>query len=288
LTFLKNLKNSFKKAIDCFRNRSKNNRPMISLLIPFSSSNPDRKANFDWLLKYWSHELSEAEVVIGESKGDIFCKGEALNDAARKSKGKILVILDADAYLSGDIITYCAIRMLEEEKNNLWYVPYRRLYRLTKSITEQITNSDPSNPYRPTLPIEDKDIENHDKIRYGNRYGAMIMMLSRKAYNFLGGFDERFKGWGGEDVCLLRALDTLYGKHKTIDADIFHLWHPFNGLNYEERRWDGQEKGGSNWNISKRYGRAINKPKEMKQLIKESKSYLKSKYKNGRSKNDIL
>ena len=58
----------------------------ISLLIPFSTTDPNRKANFEWLLQYWKRELPDAEIVIGKCKSEIFCKGEALNDAARRQK----------------------------------------------------------------------------------------------------------------------------------------------------------------------------------------------------------
>ena len=70
---------------------------------------------------------------------------------------------------------------------------------------------------------------------YGHRYGAMITILPREALDTLGCFDERFKGWGGEDIAFLRALDTLFGKHKTIDDDVMHLWHPVIGLTWHVR-----------------------------------------------------
>ncbi len=258
--YLKKLRHFFRKK----------ERPKISLLIPFSSTDPLRKRNFKWLLEYWKCQLPEAEIIIGKSNSKIFCKGEALNNAVRKSTGKVLVILDADAYLSGKVIDRCATRILEELDNHLWYVPYRRLYRLNKSVTRLITDSDPCNTWMPIHPVEPKWIENAGhSIKYGNRYGAMIMMFPREAYYTIGKFDERFKGWGGEDVALLRALDTLYGKHKTTDNDIFHLWHPFIGANYQNRRWKGQDHGSVNANLANRYHHATRHPTEMRALVKE-------------------
>lgn len=245
-------------------------RPKISLLIPFSTDDPRRQENFNWLLKYWRHELPDAEIIIGESRSKIFCKAEALNDAVDKSTGKVLVILDADAYLDGKVIDHCADKILENLKHNLWFVPYRRLFRLSKDATKMVTDSDPENPFRFPRHVPEKYIENAgNSITYGHRYGAMCMMFHYKAYQIIGGFDERFKGWGGEDVCLLRALDTLYGKHKTTNNNIFHLWHSFFGHTYEERRWEGQLVGGSNWTISKRYDKANRNPSAMKKLLAE-------------------
>lgn len=245
-------------------------QPKISLLIPFSSRDPIRRHSLKWLLKYWKHELPQAEIIIGRSRGKIFCKGEALNDAVSRSSGKVLVILDADAYLPGRIIDRCANRILEDLRNHLWYVPYRHLYRLTRKVTHKILDSDPCHPLRLPSPPPFGSYENtQDKSRYGHRYGAMIMMFPREAFDILGCFDERFKGWGGEDIALLRALDTLYGKHKTTRNDILHLWHPFIGHDYKERMWKGQTHANVNSNLAIRYHKATRHPKAMRQLVDE-------------------
>lgn len=251
-------------------------RPKISLLIPFSSNDPYRRKSFKWLLQYWKYELPEAEIIIGKSNSKIFCKGEALNNAAKKAKGEILVILDADAYINGGVINKCADRIIEEleYENHLWYVPYRNLYRLNKHATSHVLDSDPKYPYRFTVPPPNCDIENkgHSN-KYGHRYGAMIMMFPREALNILGCFDERFKGWGGEDVALLRALDTLYGKHRTTNNDILHLWHPFYGENYKTRIWKGQQSANPNSELANKYNHATRHPSRMRQLVDEGCKY---------------
>jgi glycosyltransferase involved in cell wall biosynthesis len=254
-------------------------RPKISILIPFSSKDPYRKATFEWLLEYWRCELPFSEIIIGESTSEIFCKGEALNNAASKATGKVLVIMDADAFIKGEIIEYCADRIIEELDNHLWYVPYRRLYRMTKDCTERIIDSNPCLPARMTSPPPDKCIENigHTS-KYGHRYGAMCMMFPREALDTIGGFfDERFKGWGGEDVALLRALDTLYGKHKTTNNDILHLWHPFIGDNYKTRKWEGQTVANPNSKLAMRYHQATRHPSKMKDIMNEAVEYYNNK-----------
>lgn len=248
------------------------NRPKLSLLIPFSTKDPVRKKHFRWLVKYWAHELPGAEIIVGHSESEIFCKGEALNDAVRKSTGKVLVILDADAYMDGSVLDRCADRILEElhHGNHLWYVPYRHLYRLRKHITKEIIASDPKCPLRLPSPPDRGDYENsQDHTRYGHRYGAMCMMFPREAYEVLGCFDERFRGWGGEDVALLRALDVLWGKHKTTPNDILHLWHPFIGESHKTRMWDGQEHGNVNSHLANRYHHASRNPSDMRKLVDE-------------------
>lgn len=243
-------------------------RPKISLLIPFSTKDKYRKRTFKWLLKYWKHELPDAEIIIGKSRGKPFCKGEALNNAAREAKGKVLVILDADAYISGKVLDKCADQILENLENHLWFVPYRHLYRLTKGVSEVITSSCPEDPVRIPCPPPDEYVsDNKDRSKYGHRYGAMIMMFPREALEVLGCFDERFRGWGGEDVALLRALDTLYGKHKTKRGCVFHLWHPFIGENYKTRVWEGQEEANANQKLANKYHKATRHPSKMRKLV---------------------
>ncbi len=247
-------------------------RPKISLLIPFSSKNHLRAAPFKWLLKYWKCELPEAEIVVGHSRGKIFCKGRALNDAAKRAHGKIFVILDADAYLPGSIVSDCADRILDHlaHHNHLWFVPYRHLYRLTKKVTDRIIKSDPCDPLRlPTPPPPGAiDCKGKDKSGYGHRFGALITIIPRQALDVLGGgFDERFKGWGGEDVAFLRALDTLYGRHKTTANDVLHLWHPFIGETYQTRTWEGQKSGCKNSNLAIEYHIATGHPAKMRALV---------------------
>lgn len=248
-------------------------QPKISLLVPLSRNNDAmRKKTLKWLRQYWKYELPHAQIVVGYSDSKVFCKAEALNDAYKKAKGKVIVIMDADAYISGRIINECATRILEEKDNHLWYVPYRHLYRLSETITNLIINSNPKNPLRLPSPVPfdfiDKKVYNINT-KYGHRYGAMCMMFPREAIDILGGFDERFKGWGGEDVALLRALDTLYGKHKTMNNDILHLWHPYIGRNYMTRRWENQEKDNNNANLTNDYYKATRNPSQMRKLVDE-------------------
>jgi predicted glycosyltransferase involved in capsule biosynthesis len=252
----------------------------ISLMIPFRTDYHERKKAFKWLLKYWKHELPDAEIIIGHSRKHPFCKTEALNNAAAKAKGEILVVLDADTYMPGWIIDRCADRILEEirEGKRLWYVPYRHLYRLNKRITKKILESNPKNPLRLPSPPPSKYLDDDcHKSGYGHRYGAMIMIFPREALDILGCFDERFMGWGGEDIALLRALDTLYAKHKTTKNDVLHLWHPVFGKDYKSRTWLGQDKQFNN-NLAMEYHKATRNPSQMQKLVDEGCKKRKCKW----------
>lgn len=254
-------------------------RPDISILIPFRSDNGPREASFKWLIKYWKSELPDAEIVIGHSNNRPFSKTEALNDAVERSHGRVLVMIDADAYLDSRVVVRCAQRILEDE-DHLWFVPYRRLYRLNEFATWEILQSDPEFPLRESDPPPPEDIDGSGHgSSYGHRYGALCLIIPREAYDTLGCFDESFSGWGGEDVCMLRALDTLYGKHKTTNNAIFHLWHPTIGHDYRSRAWHGQKNLHPNDKLAMQYHRATRHPAAMRLLVDRGCEYRRKKHK---------
>ncbi len=258
----------------------------ISLLVPFQSNEQHRLRSWKWLREYWRAAIPDAEIIVGidrESRHTWrnrhpkpFSKAIAVDNAFRKSHGDIIVIVDADAYIDTKVITHCAERMRAARRAevHLWFIPYLHLYRLRKGITDQIIESDPECPLRLPTPPPHRDIENPDTSSYGHQYGAMIQMLPREAFELVGGMDPRFRGWGGEDVALVRSVDTLYGKHRNTHNDVLHLWHPtiqgtpVPGRPWMTRIWEGQSAPRSNDKLASQYHRANGNPEAMRALIK--------------------
>ena len=243
----------------------------ISLLVPFrDDSKSNRLKVWTWLLKYWENALPEAEIVVGTDDGMPFSKTCALNNAYKKCTGDIIVLLDADCFIDPNVITDCAdkIRQFREEGNTLWYVPYRNLYRLTYEATDILINSDPNNPLQYPNPPNLNDVIDIASSSYGHWFGALIQIMPREAFETTGGMDPQFRGWGGEDVSYVRILDTLYGVHKTTKNQVFALYHDKIGNN-ELRMWEGQEKTGTNNQISIRYRKAYQDKIKMRRIIAE-------------------
>jgi predicted glycosyltransferase involved in capsule biosynthesis len=56
-----------------------------------------------------------------------------------------------------------------------------------------------------------------------------IFVIRRAVYGALGGFDERFMGWGGEDDAMTYKMVSLVKSLKTMqNQKAFHLWHERN------------------------------------------------------------
>jgi len=254
--------------------------PQLSLLIPFRApkDSPHRARLWSWLQQYWKYELPDAEVVVSDSTSTIFSKTEAINKAFRKSSGRIVCILDADAYMDGEILLNAARNIENFTKRGfpLWYVPYRRLYRMTQLTTERILSSSPKVPTRIVAPPNPVDVEHVGTAAYGHHYGAMCQLMHREAFTLIGGMDPRFQGWGSEDVCFVRALNTLYAPYKTVDASIWHMWHPTQRSG-TARLWENQKDPWGQASLNKRYANAVGNPAAMKKIVDESRELNKTK-----------
>ena len=227
-------------------------RNTISLLVPFHSDRAEREANWHWLHDYWRHRLPDAELIVQDNLEVPFCKTAAVNAAFKRSHGDVIVIVDADCFIDSQVIEQCAARIREARAagRTAWFIPYRRFYRLTKDATGVLAASDPKGPFPP----DQLEYERQHDPATGHHYAALIQILPREAFKTVGGMDERFKGWGGEDVSFMYAVDTLYGKHRTVDAPVYHLWHPFlRGRWKFTRQWFGQNAPEQNDQLATRY-----------------------------------
>lgn len=242
----------------------------ISLLVPFRTDHAERERNWRWLRDYWANELPEAEVIVGTDHNTPFCKTHAVNEAFRKATGDVIVILDADCYIPGEAIREAAreIREARRHGRKLWFIPYRRFYRLTEAASLRLLESDPACPATFPDPPPSGDMDTFGGVSFGHWYGALIQVMPREAFIEAGGMDERFRGWGGEDISFMHAVDTLYARHKTIRGPVFHIHHPtIKGRWQATRQWEGQDAPEMNDWLSWRYDNAVGDNDVMRRLV---------------------
>lgn len=244
----------------------------ISLLVPYRSDGGRRDETWAWLAKYWRNELPGSQIIMGSDSHTPFSKTTAVNDAASRATGDVLVILDADCYLSGDVVINAAETIRSEAGNHrrLWYMPYRSFYRLTDSASRAILATDPKRPpsYFAMSPEPRHTLNQLGSVN-GHWYGALIQVLPTEAFVTVNGMDTRFAGWGGEDAAFMHAVDTLYAQHRTTPNGVIHLWHPNIGNSIKTRMWQGQDKPGLNSNLANRYHVANGDIVKMRALVSE-------------------
>lgn len=257
----------------------------ISLLVPFRAEHHDdqRAVNWRWLKEYWRSHLPGAEIIEGEDWASVinpnlpFSKSAAVNNAARKASGDIYVIVDADGYIDIDSVLEAAkrIRHAREKGHRLWYVPYRWFYRLTRKCSHKLLESNPRHPLKFPMPPPHHCIQSTDGSQHGHWFGAMIQIMPAEAFWEVGGWDERFRGWGGEDAAAMRAMDTLFARHKTMPQQVLHVWHPMHSpseqnkewISWKNRIWAGQKNSNVNNWLSGLYHKAYGDPQKMRTLV---------------------
>jgi hypothetical protein len=222
----------------------------ISALIPYQSDGGGfRDWNLHWVRKRYEILMPDVELIIGEDQSKLFNRSRAINQAAAKATGDLYLIVDGDIFFGTKLID----KILDAAPHHPWIIPFRRGYKLTFQASKTVTQSGLIQ-----LPTRLRVNEVECNCDY---YGAFMNVMSRKAFETVGGMDERFFGWGGEEEALATALDTLVGEHFRMDETIFHLWHPPADFHHPCRRPNNE--------LKERYYQARENMAAMSQLIKE-------------------
>jgi glycosyltransferase involved in cell wall biosynthesis len=260
-------------------------RTVISLIVPFQTNEPARIRSWKWLKQYWQIWLPGCEIIIGTDPKSrkrwyrrnppTFSKTVAINRAFRKTHGDIIVIVDSDVYLDASVVQHCAdrIRSARNADIKMWFMPYLTHYRLNEEASDLLLNSSPGDPLRFTTPPSPRDIMNAEGHFYGHLWGALVQIMPTEALRAVGGGDERFRGWGGEDTSLMVALDALWANHKNTTNQVLHVWHPqLRGVptnNRALRVWEGQTNPRANDDLAGRYLHARRSPDDIRAIIAE-------------------
>lgn len=67
-----------------------------------------------------------------------------------------------------------------------------------------------------------------DEERHPNTFSG-VLAVPRQLWDAVGGFDERFVGWGWEDIAFWSACWAMAGGFERVLGDIYHLAHPSAG-----------------------------------------------------------
>ncbi|MCA9034571.1 MAG: hypothetical protein KDA91_05545 [Planctomycetaceae bacterium] len=137
-----------------------------------------------------------------------FNRSWALNAGAVNARGRVVVLHDGDYVVP----THFAKEVSQRVAGNVQSARLARLiFYFDQSTSEQIQQSHSLAKVRSVSRI----VQNN----------PTPMALTKEAYLAIGGHDESFYGWGGEDNEFLDRARTLNHCEGAF-LPVFHLWHP--------------------------------------------------------------
>jgi glycosyl transferase family 2 len=148
-------------------------------------------------------------VFIPAMEGEPFNKSKAMNRGAREARHPVLLLHDADAWVSDDYLSLGLEKMTREGWEAIR--PVRFLFLLDDMQSCQCLQTGAIGDGW-ALP----------KVQQNNP--GLSTIIRRDTYFELGGHDERFTGWGYEDVEFLDRLQTRRWYPGSFLPAI-HLWH---------------------------------------------------------------
>ena len=220
----------------------------LSVLMPYRSDNGPRERTFRWVKMFYEKMMPEAEICVSDCSTELFSRAEAINNAAKLATGDVFIITDTDIVCDPKILRR-SINLLNE---HAWIIPFNRINHLSVESTNSLVNTAPSWPS--LIPLE------YTKKVGAKRFKGGLNVISRKNFETVKGFDERFIGYGAEDDAFSYSVNILCGRYFRPNTEIFHLWHPrvipSSNPNYE-----------ANCELLHRYYLASKSKKKMKQII---------------------
>lgn len=213
----------------------------ISIIIPTNYS-LERQEIERWVKAWYHAEFPSFELIVSLDESHPFNKSRAINTGVHHARGSLLVICDADIVISIE-------QMAKGLAAGDWVIPFNRCFNLDQASTEQWLADGPCFDDFQTV-----------KVRECFDRAGGIWIIQRWIFDMVGGCDERYEGWGGEDDSFCRAVNTLYKPLVMVPGDVYHFWHKDS---YNKSRF----MQSPNYGLWRQYCKATGDKEQMRNII---------------------
>lgn len=188
--------------------------PKVAILAPWRPSTDERTELWNFTRSWWEND--QPDWTIHEGAGPVvgpFSRSAAINEAAANAGDwDVAVIIDTDtlvdpqaARAAVDVAAGTGCMVLAGDERVM----------LTRKGTQRVLGG-----YRGNWRIS--GIQE----RVYTDGCSCCVVVSRKLWDSVGGFDELFNGWGFEDIAFRIACETISGKPMVkLSSAMYHLWH---------------------------------------------------------------
>lgn len=210
---------------------------MLSVILAIGGS-PERYANFCHVFRALREQtLTDYEIVVVENDKDQrlrdlrcsnvqyihvddepFSKAWLCNVGARVATGEILLFIDGDALIGRNYLATVLDRFNTNEK---WAFAHETAIYLSETGTYIMLCSQQAVQ---TVPLA----ANIEKLRHPKPEGSagLAIVFEKNFYwDEVGGYNEYFHSWGGEDNCLARRAEMKHPRGPDIPYTVYHLHH---------------------------------------------------------------
>lgn len=208
----------------------------FSYLMTYRESDQCRRRNLNYLLeqlcrdttleiilveqdiasKYKGKQQANLKYIFVENAGP-FNKSWGLNIAASAARSERLIFADSDILISEEMLNEISAQMDDgvDAVN-----PYDGLIDLSQHESQALlTGTHEVQVNRTQNQLNRQAIGEHPPF-----CGGMFAM-TKTLYGLVGGMDERFEGWGGEDDAMSKRIAFFATKMTTLNSMAYHLWH---------------------------------------------------------------
>lgn len=205
------------------------------ILVPRRSDNGHRDVLWDWCRERWQAILPDARIYEGHHVEGPFNRSAAINLAAKLAdkdgRWDMALVIDADIFIRRSQVRK-AIETARKTGKVTW--AHTRWRGLSEEWTKRIVGPRNKRDLGPEIAGIDMDVlvEKTNPISW-----SCCIAVPRAVWDKVGGFDERFVGWGFEDHAFRAVVCGLYGWNR-LAGDVYHLWH--------ERTTDGSGRASKN------------------------------------------
>jgi len=196
---------------------------MIDLIIPFKNADINRERNLKYVLKMYIDNVKNLNVYIVEQdtytdlsefninyihvnfNNDAIHKSECYNIGVKASSSEYLILADSDI-----VVDINFLKNIENyfDSTNL-VIPFNKPFIM---LTDDETNK----------LVSDNIIEGVTERGTQNISG--ILLMSRRSFYEIGGYDPQFIGWGPEDIAFYYKAEKILGV-KILEGRVYHMYH---------------------------------------------------------------
>lgn len=144
---------------------------------------------------------------------DTFSRARAINEGIRRVGSGIIVQSDPDSLVPLHVLRQ-AIETAAARPGLV--IPHDRFLYTDHAGSLMVMAGD----------LRLTEVESRDCEFTGNDGSGNVVVFSRETWETVGGFDERFGLWGGDDAAFRYACEAYHGPARRLAGPMVHLWHP--------------------------------------------------------------